>query len=484
MASTIVKTVFQFRRDTTANWIVNKDVVPAAGEPCFDLDLHTLKIGDGKKTYEQLPAIGGVELKVEADGKSVVLENDVFKLMGFDAAEVGAQPRKTADGKLEWVVPSTETVEGLQATVAGLQSDVTNLQTNVTKIENIITPSGDGAVSLLDRVAGLEHKMDGEGEGTVDAKIDAKINEFATNVTDDKVVNSYKELIDYVADHGGEAATMAANIGTLQELVGETSVADQIAAAGHVTMEDVSETMLSKAEAAATLKHVDYEVSHKPAGTMVDYRDKEIRIMCPAATEWNLQNSGEGANPNLYYIGFKAYAPANAVSFKEDLAEIIADDTMYTFEGNDFAGVDAYGRKYSIVWLPVASYDTTTDSWTYYGVKSNKNKYIGWYYSVEWFDANGKKIATDTIRVNLSNEDCHNSIEPYYMANVVKSISMGGTLLDVVNSHVEIPAYAGLKGSEEIVIAEDGTLGVGEISFDKITQGSADIVFDGGSAAN
>lgn len=479
-----IKTVFQFRRGTTAEWLANKGTIPAPGEPCFDLDLHTLKIGDGELDYEHLPAIGGVELKVEADGKSVVLEDDVFKLVGFDAAEVGAQPRKNAEGKLEWVVPSTETVEGLKTTVAGLQSDVTNLQTNVINIQNVLNPSEEGAVSLLDRVTGLEHKMDGTGEGTVDAKIDAKINKFATDVSNDKVVNSYKELIDYVAEHGGEAATMVANIATLQDLVGKTSVADQIAATGHVTMEDVSATMLSKAEAAATLKHRDYEISHKPTGTMVDYRDKEIRIMCPASTEWVLQNVGPTGNADNYYVGFKAYAPEDAVSFKEDLAEIISDNTMYYFEGNDFAGIDAYGRKYSICWLAVANYDSTTDSWTYYGVKSNKNKYIGWYYSVEWFDATGKKIGSDTIRINLTNEDCHNSIEPYYMSNIVKNIKMGGTLLDVVNSQVEIPVGAGLKGSDEIVVSEDGTLGVGAISFDKIIPGAADIVFDGGSASN
>lgn len=157
-----------------------------------------------------------------------------------------------------------------------------------------------------------------------------------------------------------------------------------------------------------------YEVSHKPEGTLVDYRDKEIRVMCPADTEWKLQNSGENADANMYYIGFKAYAPADAVSFKEDLKETIEDDTMYYFEG-EFAGIDAHGRKYSIVWLPAARLADGT--WTYYGSMSADGKYIGWYYTVEWYGANGKVIAGDQIRINLSNEACHNSIKPYYVAN-------------------------------------------------------------------
>lgn len=155
-----------------------------------------------------------------------------------------------------------------------------------------------------------------------------------------------------------------------------------------------------------------YEVSSKPVGTIVDYRDKEIRVMCPTDTEWTLQNSGEGADANTYYIGFKAYAPDSAVSFKEDLAEIIADDTMYYFDGNDFAGVDVNGRKFSIVWLPVAK--NTDGTWTYYGAKSTNSKYIGWYYTVEWYSEAGKVIGMDSIRINLSNEDCHNNIKSFY----------------------------------------------------------------------
>jgi hypothetical protein len=30
-------------------------------------------------------------------------------------------------------------------------------------------------------------------------------------------------------------------------------------------------------------------------------------------------------------------------------------------------------------------------------------------------------IATDSVRINLSNENCHNNIRPYYMANFATS---------------------------------------------------------------
>ena len=47
MAEQVLKMRIQLRRATTAEWEANKSVVPAAGEPCFDLELNTLKIGDG-----------------------------------------------------------------------------------------------------------------------------------------------------------------------------------------------------------------------------------------------------------------------------------------------------------------------------------------------------------------------------------------------------------------------------------------------------
>lgn len=66
--------------------------------------------------------------------------------------------------------------------------------------------------------------LNGEGEGSVKKTVNDAINKFATNVTDDGVVNSYKELIDYVAEHGEAAAEMAADITSLKNTVGTAAV--------------------------------------------------------------------------------------------------------------------------------------------------------------------------------------------------------------------------------------------------------------------
>ena len=59
--------------------------------------------------------------------------------------------------------------------------------------------------------------LNGTGEGSVDKKITDAFNKFATDVTNDDVVNSYKELIEWAATHGGEAAEMAGAIKTAQD---------------------------------------------------------------------------------------------------------------------------------------------------------------------------------------------------------------------------------------------------------------------------
>jgi archaellum component FlaC len=74
----------------------------------------------------------------EAGGRIVVDENaftfdenGVLWLEGFVDAEKGAQLVKGSDGKLSWVVPDTNTIEGLDTTVKALKTDVINLANTV-----------------------------------------------------------------------------------------------------------------------------------------------------------------------------------------------------------------------------------------------------------------------------------------------------------------------------------------------------------------
>lgn len=150
MTEQVFKMRIQLRRAKTSEWEQYKHLVPAEGEPCFDTELGTLKIGNGVTSYGELPVIGGNgsgAVSVSADGSSIVLESNVFKLAGFSAAETGAQPRKNAEGKLEWVVPAEVNVEELENAVSELQEQIKNTIDTI-KIVDTELEVTDKAVSI------------------------------------------------------------------------------------------------------------------------------------------------------------------------------------------------------------------------------------------------------------------------------------------------------------------------------------------------
>ena len=164
----------------------------------------------------------------------------------------------------------------------------------------------------------------------------------------------------------------------------------------------------------AFYRPIKYEVTNLPKGSAVSYNDREIRIYCPEDVEYTHQQVSTNGDHNMYYMSFKAYAPEGAKYFKEGDRGVIIDE-MFDFNASA-AGTDKYGRNYSICWLALAKYDTTTGVWTYFGKTSTTEKYIGWNYVVEWYDANKKLIGADSIRINLSNKNCYLSPFPYYGA--------------------------------------------------------------------
>lgn len=270
-----------------------------------------------------------------------------------------------------------------------------------------------------------------DGVPYTDAKIGDRYIDMAFN--DESASHIYVPMPDISGDVTTEIKIDEANANGLSYIDG-TGLALTLATSTTAgAMSAVDKVALDKLVALdiPTTYGMAYEVSNKPEGTLVNYNGKEIRVMCPADTEWALQNVGEGGDSSKYYIRFKAYAPSsNVTSFKESLATTMTDQTMYYFEGNDFAGIDANGRKYSIVWLPVAKHNDD-DTWTYYGKNSSSDKFIGWNYCVEWYNASGVCIASDLIRINLANEDCAHSVEPYYMSSYVTDTQLETAIADV-----------------------------------------------------
>lgn len=420
--ATVLTTRIQLRNDLMTVWAEHNPIL-LPGEVGYEVDTNKFKIGNGQTAWNDLEyfttdANANIEQQIE----------NILEAIG-DAASTD---EKTVYGYINAIDKKYQTAVSNYLPLTG-----------GTMIGNIILTDGGFVIS--------------------DKAVDEKINAFANYITDNGKVDTLRELIQYVEEHGGEVIEITGAIDTLRNLVGDKSVAEQIAVAG------------------TRYENRKYEIVHQPAGTLVRYHDEEIRIMVPAGTKYDFQQGGAGSDPNNYYIGLKIYAPENAVYFREDDKEVLEDKTFYNYTDNPFAGIDIYGRKYSIAWLAVAKY--VDGKWVYYGANSKASKYIGWHIVTEWYDADLNPIGADGIRINLSNEDCHYITEPYFMGSVIKQMSVNGALVEVINNKVDITTKDIIKETEEIGVDEEQNLFIKKLAATKLFVPSGiELVLNGGAA--
>lgn len=83
--------------------------------------------------------------------------------------------------------------------------------------------SGEGSESFSALQTQVQENTDalvvlnGTGEGSVDKKVSDAINEFATKISDDGTVNTFKELVDYAAEHGADFGNLIVEVSGIKE---------------------------------------------------------------------------------------------------------------------------------------------------------------------------------------------------------------------------------------------------------------------------
>lgn len=99
MAENILKTKIQLRHDTAANWEANKTVVLLAGELGFETDTNKFKIGDGVKTWAELPY--AVKDEIALTDENVTMTDDFTATVNIGTFSVPASGSGTiaAQGK-------------------------------------------------------------------------------------------------------------------------------------------------------------------------------------------------------------------------------------------------------------------------------------------------------------------------------------------------------------------------------------------------
>ena len=170
----VIKTVLQFRRATTEDWVLNKDIVPAAGEPCYDLDLKTLRIGDGATTYENLPVVGKAEI---GDAGELQVEIDALK----DTIE-------TLQTDVTSVVANVSDLKEQvgDANIADVQNNITQVTENMNNLTTQVSANNDEIVKVKQT---LETKINNEVVETAKVELkaytDAEIAKIQSGNIDD-----------------------------------------------------------------------------------------------------------------------------------------------------------------------------------------------------------------------------------------------------------------------------------------------------------
>lgn len=157
--------------------------------------------GEGEGSIKKALA----EAKTYADGKDAAIA--AAKKAGDDAQKdvdtLEAKVGTVAEGKtvVQMIGEANTNIADLTTRMGTAEGEIDTLQTEMDAVEAKAS-ANESAINTLN----------GEGAGSVKKQIDDAFNDFATKVSDDKVVNTYKELIDYCATHSAEAAEMAGNI--------------------------------------------------------------------------------------------------------------------------------------------------------------------------------------------------------------------------------------------------------------------------------
>lgn len=176
-------------------------------------------------------------LKLEVDGKTFAIpevsETQKGLLTAEDykkfksAAETGGQPNVIEEVKVNGVAlkiaekavdilikESNENgkinVNDVDVVVHGLQALAFLSKVSANELEDALKAQINKSTSDLE-------KLNGTGDGSITKQIDAKITAWASAVTaDNETVDTFKELIDWVAQHGVEAGEFTATINKLQ----------------------------------------------------------------------------------------------------------------------------------------------------------------------------------------------------------------------------------------------------------------------------
>lgn len=208
----------------------------------------------------------------------------------------------------------------------GLADNYDAAGTAATKVAEL----ADGQVKTnTDAIA----KLNGTGAGSVKKQIDDAFNDFATKVSDDNVVNTYKELIDYCATHSADVAEMAGDINTNKE-----AIAALESFVGKLPEGTSAKTVIDYINAKVEAAKADADKAYATAaqGTKADSALQQADV---TEGKTNGTIAVKGADVKVHGLGTAAYAETS--DFDAAGSASAVQTSLDTYKTSNDAAVDA-----------------------------------------------------------------------------------------------------------------------------------------------
>ena len=324
---------------------LNANVNPSTTALYYVADINCLAKWDGSKYFQINRDTGVTSVEVTGAGNAVtaavidatgrkltltkgatyVTDAEVDAKITDKIGAIDGTVKKYIDDKTAGIVTDasmealTKRVDAAETSVSTLSDKVGTVPAGKTVVQMIeeaktATTYDDSAVKAdIKKNADAIGVLNGSGVGSVDKKITDAFNDFATKVSDDGVVNSYKELIDWAATHGAEAATMAGEITALKNILkGIGGTGESATVVAYV------------AKAIENLKIGDYAKASELTALAQRVTAAEGKIT-------TLTGTGEGSVKKAL-VDAKAYADGLAGNYdaKGDAAQALKDAKAYT----------------------------------------------------------------------------------------------------------------------------------------------------------
>ena len=408
------------------------------------------------------------------DNKSITVSDGVIGITGFAAATENQQPRKKADGTIEWYTPDTSTVAGLSQTVGQHTQQISTLNEQMTTVQGDIT-------TINSTLADKANSADVYTKQQTDDKISAAISSVykpagsttfaalpapAANVLGNvyNVTDAFTTTDQFV-EGAGKSYPAGTNVAVV--LVGEDYKYDVLSGmvdlSNYSTTDEIAQTYATKNEVTTGLSGKVDKVDG--SRLMTDAEGTKLAGIETGAQVNNIVSvaSGELAISEEKELSIVAVAQDKVTGLADALAGKVNTEAGKGLSTNDFTTPLLEKLNALPAGAQVNAIDTVSDEFT---ISETKELSVA---AIAQAKITG---LPDALNAKL------------------ESVSIAGTALTVTDKGVNIPIATDtllgvVKSStkiNEIAVGADGVMSVNTVSTDKLEQGSDTIVWNGGGA--